>query len=156
MTREAGKVFYGKCLDVSVELDENNIPSTYARFQVVQGVKGTFDGEELLVKFHGAQREALKVREGESAIVPLKTMTLSSKAYLPGVDYLLFLYPESSLGFTSPIGGGQGRFEVLPDKSVLNHLGNRFLKDAHNPSEGGAVPLKQMLKDVSALVVHEQ
>jgi len=32
--------------------------------------------------------------------------------YQPGEQVVLFLYPASSLGLTSPVGGEMGRFQV--------------------------------------------
>ncbi len=154
MTGQADRIFYGQCLETEEDLDENGIPSTYVRFQVSRGVKGVSTGDEILVKFHGVQERAMHVGEGERVVVPMRTAGLSSKAYRVGDDYLLFLYPESRLGFTSPIGAGQGRFEVLSDRSAVNPLGNRFLKDALHPTGGGAISLDRLINDVEALVVH--
>lgn len=153
MVDQADKIFYGRCLDTSSELDENGIPSTYAHFRVLEAIRGVQVDEEVLVKFHGVSDDSLHVGEGQASVVPFKTMTLSPKAYAKGSDYLLFLYPESRLGFTSPIGAGQGRFEVLPDQTVLNPLGNRFLKDTLHPGQGGAVPLRELLRDVQGLIL---
>jgi len=136
MTEQAGRIFVGRCDDLSQDLDENGIPATYAHLTVTQGIKGAQTGETILIKQFGVIRWPLDVREGEKAIVPMKTMTLSSGPYQPGADYLLFLYPESSLGFTSPVGAGQGRFAVITTAAVgaaalmttaTNPLDNRFL-----------------------------
>ena len=51
--------------------------------------------------------------------------------FLAGQELVLFLYPESNLGLTSPVGGGQGTFRVSRDPSgrsfVLNIFGNQGL-----------------------------
>lgn len=48
--------------------------------------------------------------------------------YTVGEEVILFLYPESSQGFTSPVGFGQGRFLVslgaAGDKVVANERNN--------------------------------
>jgi len=154
MTDQAGRIFVGKCVSLSSDLDENGIPATYARFEVEDGVKGTASGESVLVKQFGTSRAPLKVGEGESAVVPLKTMSLTGGSYEAGRDYLLFLYPESTLGFTSPVGAGQGRFEVkeggsnghspLQAASVVNPLNNRFLETFRE----GPVALPEMVKEI--------
>ncbi len=158
MTAQAGKVFTGKCLEISTELDENQIPVTYVRFQVQDGIKGVSDGEHVLVKFFGIRGEVRPFNEGEKIIVPLKTISIGLKNYEPGQDYLMFLYPESDLGFTSPVGAGQGQFQILVDeqgnKSVLNPLGNQNLKDSLKNSSG-AIPLDRIKMDVQRLTVEQ-
>lgn len=164
MTRSAGKIFIGHCQEASLDLDENGMPATTVRFHVLKGLKGVGNGEDLLIKQYGVQREPLKVREGERAIVPMKSMTISGKGYEVGEDYLLFLYPESSLGFTSPVGGGQGKFQVFMEEEqgdaqariVLNPLGNRFLNGFSLPPEGGAIELNRMVERVERLMKYEK
>ncbi len=112
MADQSERIFVGRCLGVASELDEYQIPSTYVRLEVIRDVKGTEPGEQILIKQFGTDRKPLDVREGESAIVPTKTFSLPGRSFEIGREYLLYLYPESSLGFTSPVGGGQGKLEV--------------------------------------------
>jgi hypothetical protein len=157
MTEQAGTVFVGRCLESSPELDENRMPATLTRFEVLNGIKGVSTGEKILIKTYGVAKEPLDVREGEKAIVPLKSMTLSGGGFRPNEEYLLFLYPESRLGFTSPVGGGQGKFEILTgrqgEKLVLNPFGNHFLKEF--PASGRPIQLEKAIETVQKLVVHE-
>lgn len=159
MTAQAGRVFAGRCLEISTELDENQIPVTYVRFQVQDGIKGISDGEQILVKFFGIQRDVRPWNEGEKIIVPLKTISVGLKNYEPGQDYLMFLYPESDLGFTSPVGAGQGQFQILVDekgnKSVLNPLGNQNLQGSLVKNSSGAVPLDRIKTDVQRLTIEQ-
>src|SRR3989338_1480915 len=156
MSRQAGRIFVARCHGVETDLDENGIPATFVRLTVLDGIKGVETGDELLVKEFGDSRGIPPVAEGQSAIVPMKGMSLVSGSYRPGSEYLLFLYPESSLGFTSPIGAGQGRFEVSEGgpagvvglKTVVNPLGNRFLRALGN----GPVDLETMVNKVKGLV----
>jgi len=155
MTAQAGRIFIGKCVSVTVDLDENGIPSTFARFEVEEGVKGADSGQTILIKQFGALRTPLKVGEGESRVVPMKTISLAGGSYETGSEYLLFLYPESSLGFTSPVGAGQGRFEVKADSGpglktsfVANPLDNRFLETFRE----GPVALPEMVKKIKEMV----
>lgn len=156
MSRQSEKIFVGRCREVSIDLDENRMPSTYARFDVVKGIKGAESGEQVLIKQFGVNREPLNVLEGERALVPMKTMTVGGGAYQEGEEYLLFLYPESSLGFTSPVGAGQGRFQVSTDtaglRTAVNPLNNRNLKVLRE----GPVGLDELIRRVEGLVVHEQ
>lgn len=153
MTRQAGKIFVARCNEVETDLDERGIPSTFARFTVLEGIKGVETGEQVLVKQFGVSRQPLSVGEGESAIVAMKTISVGSGSYRPGGDYLLFLYPESSLGFTSPVGAGQGRFEVGEGgpaglRMAVNPLGNQFLKAFGNRP----VDLETMVERVRSLM----
>ncbi|HXF05774.1 MAG TPA: hypothetical protein VNM72_10215 [Blastocatellia bacterium] len=49
--------------------------------------------------------------------------------YRPGEEVVLFLYPESQYGFTSPVAGGQGKFIIERDRQtgarqVVNGINN--------------------------------
>ena len=52
-------------------------------------------------------------------------------SFRPGEEVIVFLYPESSAGLTSPVGLGQGKFTVRRDKHgarfAFNDMGNRGL-----------------------------
>ncbi|HEX5038479.1 MAG TPA: hypothetical protein VFX30_15095 [bacterium] len=155
LTGQAGRIFVGTCVSLTTDLDENGIPATYARFAVSDGVKGAASGETILIKQFGTSRAPLKVGEGESAVVPMKTISLAASPYEAGKDYLLFLYPESDLGFTSPVGAGQGRFEIqspsqagLKTASAVNPLNNRFLETFRE----GPVALPEMVKKIKEMV----
>ncbi len=157
MTDQAGKVFVGRCLGIEEELDENKIPSTFVRFEVLNGLKGTSTGETVLIKQFGVQREPLHVKEGEKAVVPVKTMALLSRGYRSGGEYLLFLYPESVLGFTSPVGAGQGRFEVKSGPEGLRVAVpplEEISRGIHQ-KEMGVEDLDRLIRTVESLVNRE-
>lgn len=134
MTRQADRIFVGHCLGLETSLDEHGYPATYVRFEVTEAVKGVDAGETLLIKQFGTDHLTFRASGGEKVLVPLKSLALSPKSYSAGSEYLLFLYPDSSLGFTSPVGGGQGRFDVLPEagahgeRLVRNALGTQTLR----------------------------
>ena len=113
MTDQAGKIFVGRCQEISTDLDEQGIPSTYVRLRVLEAIKGVSAGSTVLVKQYGTPPRRLSVAEGERAIVPFFS-PLSAIALGPGEESLLFLYPESRLGFTSPVGLMQGKFMIRP------------------------------------------
>jgi hypothetical protein len=48
----------------------------------------------------------------------------------PGEELLLFLYPTSSSGFTSPVGLGQGAFKISRDKHGRRVARNAFANEA--------------------------
>ena len=114
MESRAEKIFTGRCLSVEEELDENGLQATYVRFEVTKAVKGVEDGEIVLVKIFGTRRPLPPVAEGESVMVPMRSVSFAAGGYEVNSTYRLYLYPESELGFTSPVGGGQGKFLVSP------------------------------------------
>jgi hypothetical protein len=53
----------------------------------------------------------------------------AGERYRVGEQVLLFLYPNSRLGLTSPVGGAQGRFAIDEFSRVLpNPANNRHIK----------------------------
>lgn len=158
MTQQAEKIFVGRCTESSISLDENNMPSTWIRFSVISSFKGVLEGEPILVKQFGVIKQPLQVSEGESVIVPAQSMSLGSLDYEVGQEYLLFFYPESQLGFTSPVGAGQGKFQVLVDsqgeKSVVNPFENKFLKEfVRKKGREGPIKLQEMTQTLERLVL---
>lgn len=115
---------------------------TAIRFHVLKGLKGVGDGQEIRIHQFGVPEEPTVVLEGEKAIVPMKTMTSSGGSYRKGEEYLLFLYPDSVLGLTSPVGGGQGKFQIH----------NRSLKGISVSPQGGPVSLDEMLEKIEELL----
>ncbi len=158
MTQQAGKIFIGRCNESFISLDENNMPSTLVRFSVISGFKGVVDGEQVLVKQFGVMKQPLEVSEGENVIVPAKSMSVAPQDYEVGQEYLLFFYPESQLGFTSPVGAGQGKFQILEnshgEKSVMNPFENKFLKEfVRKKGREGPIKLQDMTETLERLVL---
>lgn len=129
MADESERIFLGKVLAVESDLDEHHIPASLIRFQVLEGIKGTVSGEQVLIKqFAGTARPAL--RDGSMLLTP-KSLRQSAHSFVVGAEVVVFLYPESRLGFTSPVGYGQGCFEVTDiagTKTVSNGWHNHFLQ----------------------------
>lgn len=113
ITRPAGYIFAGRVQ--SIEYLSPKTPDEVATvritFQVERAIRGTHTGTSLVIRewaglWTGGQR------------------------YRLGERLLLFLYPPSRLGLTSPVGGPRGRFAIdrggqvvlgLPPAGVLNH-----------------------------------
>lgn len=137
MADESERIFLGKVLAVESDLDEHHIPASLIRFQVLEGIKGTVSGEQVLIKqfdglagagIAGSARHAL--RDGSVLLTP-KSLRQSAHSFAVGEEVVVFLYPESRLGFTSPVGYGQGCFEVTDiagTKTVSNGWHNHFLQ----------------------------
>jgi hypothetical protein len=109
MTARAARIFSGRCTEISRERDPGlGHPVMIATFEVHRTVKGAVQ-----------------------STVRLRMLADGSAGFRPGEDVVLFLYGESALGLTSPVGFGQGKFTVFTDKLgrriAVNEMGNRNL-----------------------------
>ncbi len=112
--RSAGTVFSGQCIEVERCYDARARGEVNAyRFRAERFFKGD-----------------------ERRIVSFKVHRIASRyagapSFVRGERAVLFLYPESGLGVTAPVGLGQGTFSVLGaperDGRVVNGRNNRFL-----------------------------
>ena len=125
MTQRAARIFSGRCIQTSIEYDaalDRNI--TVATFRVQRAVKGVSETVVTvrMLSDGGATNDS-------PAGVPV---------FHSGEEVVLFLYGESSLGLSSTVGLGQGRFSVLTDKQgrrvALNAVGNRNLMRELRPA----------------------
>jgi len=78
----------------------NSVPVMKVVFRVEQAFRGVRAGQTLVV-----HEWAGLWQDGEH--------------YRPGERVMLFLYPPSRLGLTSPVGGGAGQFRVDPQGNVV-------------------------------------
>jgi hypothetical protein len=100
MVRASGVVFTGTVLSITAShADSGALPTIELKFQVDQGMVGVQSGQ------------ILKVREWAGA-------WSAQGAMHRGQRWLLFLYPPSRLGLTSPVGGAMG--QVALDASGKN------------------------------------
>ncbi|OGI20300.1 MAG: hypothetical protein A3B68_05620 [Candidatus Melainabacteria bacterium RIFCSPHIGHO2_02_FULL_34_12] len=111
ITDSADRIFAGKCIKAE-EKEYEGLPVTEYKFKVTEAIKGVTDEE---ITFRQWQPT---VRDG---------------GYTEGNKYILFLFPDSEKGLTSPVGFAQGKFEVettgfIRRKEVVkNSLNNRGL-----------------------------
>ena len=121
MARRAERIFSGRCVGTRVEPDPQlGLDVTQVTFAVDRAIKGVA-GRTLTVRVLGASvAPGATGREGFDAL-----------RFAPGERVVLFLYADSALGLTSPVGLGQGKFSVFKDKTgrdmAVNALGNRNL-----------------------------
>lgn len=120
MTTGAGRVVYGRIAEVrnGTHPQYSHVAVTFVTVDVIEMIKGTPASRITFMQFAGATR-------GQAHNYHLPR-------YSGGEEVVLFLYPESQYGFTSPVGEGQGKFLVTPDprtggRSLLNDRGNRQL-----------------------------
>lgn len=109
LLKSSGFIFSGTVQ--SVERIPAKRPGSVPVMQVVFRVEQAFRG----------------VRAGQTLIVhEWAGLWQDGAHYRPGERVMLFLYPPSRLGLTSPVGGGAGQFRVDPQGNVViepRHLG---------------------------------
>lgn len=118
LVEKAGVIFDGTCLSVDSRTDEQGIIATYTTFNVHQTWKGEVP-QTITIKTYGGHHGSLKV------------LVAGMPNFKPGERVLLFLHPTSEIGFTSPVGMGQGRFKIFTSrdggKKLINDDNNRLL-----------------------------
>ncbi len=155
MTQRAGTIVAGRCVEVIAEDDTGSGPAmSRLRFEVDRSVKGS-PGDELSIRMLGRPRA-----DGSGwSVAGLPRIR-------PGEEVVIFLYPESRSGLTSPVGFGQGVFSVVRDKHdraiAINRFGNRDLFERLSPTatervasvtphvEPTAAPAVSLLLDLAA------
>jgi hypothetical protein len=95
LCRHAGMIFAGTVLDSPSELPRTNrgVPYVEVSLRVDHAIAGVKPGQ------------VLTIHEWAGALS-------SHPAMRPGERLLLFLYPPSRLGLTSPVGGAQGQIRL--------------------------------------------
>ena len=118
MVRAADRIFWGRCLQAEPGREPSTgLPVTTYTFEVLRGLKGAQAEES--IRF----RQLSGGPVGDIRGLP---------EFSPGQEILLFLYPDSRLGLTSPVGLAQGMFRVgkggrRGGQAVLNRVGNANL-----------------------------
>jgi hypothetical protein len=120
LTARADRIFAGRCTETKLVPNDKLGAVTRVTFEVERVIKGDL-GSTLTIEVVGA--EAGRMAPGLAA--------LDVPRFSPGERVVLFLYPDSTLGLTSPVALGQGKFSVLYDKEghelAVNAFGNRDL-----------------------------
>jgi hypothetical protein len=102
LTASAGYIFSGtvKAVERLVPRTSGSVSVMRITFYIDQGMRGTRSGQTLVIhEWSGLWQ--------------------SGDRYSPGQRVMLFLYPPSKLGLTSPVGGASGRFVVDPGGQVI-------------------------------------
>ena len=101
LAKSSGYIFAGTVKSVErVAAKGNGVATMVINFHVDQAMRGVRAGQ------------TLAIREWAG-------LWQSGERYRPGERVLLFLYPPSKLGLTSPVGGPAGRFRIDPDGKVV-------------------------------------
>jgi hypothetical protein len=120
LTSSAGYIFAGTVQSIRRDRPNgNSVATVQINFHVDQGIRGVHTGQTLAI------REWVGLWE-------------SGERYHPGERVLLFLYPPSKLGLTSPVRGPMGRFGIGPDGLVIDPA--RIGIPARRPSIGEQLP----------------
>ena len=114
ITKDADRIFFGKCISIEeIEDDlESKLPVFEYTFKTIEGIKGV-DNEQIVI-FKQWQP------------------TVRTTGYEEDKKYVLFLYPNSERGLTSPVGFEQGLFDIetkgiIRKDVVRNRANNRGL-----------------------------
>ena len=101
MTSHAGRIVHGRVVEVreGSHPQHESIAVTFIKIEVTEMIKGS------------ATREVGFMQYGNNVTQYIAHMP----KYSVGEEVVLFLYPESKLGLTSPVGQGQGKFMVRND-----------------------------------------
>lgn len=144
MIQSSGMIFAGTVLEVKAGKDERGDIATWTTFRVETPVRGVVPGTVTIKQFGGTSDEG--------------SMVLAHMRYFnEGEHVLLMLYPPSELGFTSPIGMGQGVWSVNDNGMIAgitgDLLGNMSKLAAQHgvvPDAAGRVPMTNMVALIEA------
>jgi len=129
MVKAAGVVVHGRIVQVTEQPHPGyaNIRTLRVRLEVIENILGAPGKELVFTQYVGAHRTSW-AGNPQGNITQRRT---ASSEYAIGRELILFLYPSSKAGFTSPVGAGQGKFRVqrAPDgrRTAVNALGNHGL-----------------------------
>jgi hypothetical protein len=113
LTRSAGYIFAGTVRSVERSAPKGNgVAAVLINFHVDQAMRGVRTGQMLAIREWAGLWE-------------------SGERYRPGERVLLFLYPPSKLGLTSPVGGPMGRFRIDPNGRAIVNPGRIGVKSRH-------------------------
>ena len=111
MNQQAKHVIHGKCISNVTDFDpESNQIATWTTFTILESIKGIQD-ETFTIKQIGGTNPNSGISYKVHGVPKFKV----------GEEYFLLLYGKSKVGFSSPVGLQQGKFNV----NKTNHtLGN--------------------------------
>ncbi|MHB1051383.1 MAG: hypothetical protein ACYC09_14990 [Bacteroidota bacterium] len=120
MVSAAGMIVHGTVIFVKTEIDpQTGILSTFVTIDVTENLYGQPEGVVTM------KMVAAKTESGARKLAEMPVFT-------PGEEIVVFFHLPSELGFTSPVGMGQGKFSVITDpktqqKIVRNGMNNARL-----------------------------
>ncbi|MEQ1743522.1 MAG: hypothetical protein ABL869_13610 [Candidatus Nitrotoga sp.] len=157
IVNDAAIAFQGKSLENHSELDpQTNSIVTYSTFEVQEVLKGEVGATHTIKQIGGK----LQGKTNQTTGVPTFTV---------GESYILFLYGVSASGFSSPVGLGQGKFNIIPVSTGFHVTNGRDFKEmtlgipahlvppsAQNKMRQAPGPAKQLDLDEFKQLVRQQ
>ena len=145
MIASSGMIFSGVVTEVEGTQDENGDIVTYTTFRVEVPIRGVTPGSFKIKQLGGVTDKG--------------TVVLAHMRYFTeGERLLVMLYPAGKLGFTSPIGMGQGAWSVSDDgyllgisPQLLASLGSLAKQHDVTPDSQGRVLLTNMTALIQAV-----
>ena len=130
MATTADTIFHGRATSNEVRLDPSSgRVATFTTFEVIEAIKGDV-GTSHTIKQIGGQLPGSNVR----------LLVHGVPKFSVGEEYVVFLPQVSSLGFSSPIGLSQGKFNIRKENGAA-YVSNRPALAAQTPtSQRQAVP----------------
>lgn len=117
IVNDAAIAFQGKSLENHSERDsQTNSIVTYSTFEVQEVLKGEVGAIHTIKQIGGKLQGEINQTTG----VPTFTV---------GESYILFLYGVSASGFSSPVGLGQGKFNIIPVPTGFHVTNGRDFKE---------------------------
>ena len=160
MAAVAEHIFHGRVIDNTVELDPvSGRVATFTTFRVLEAIKGDI-GETHTIKQIGGQLPGSRVRLVIHGVPQFET----------NAEYVVFMPAPSSLGFASPIGLSQGKFDIqrLDGNAVITNRRGFTAPARGTPKPAveiptaaiateprqrtGSLPLAEFLKNVRGMV----
>jgi hypothetical protein len=113
LMRSSGYIFAGTVKSVERAAPRGNgVATVLINSHVDQALRGVRTGQTLAIREWAGLWE-------------------SGERYRSGERVLLFLYPPSKLGLTSPVGGFRGRFRIDPSGRVILNPGRVGVRSRH-------------------------
>jgi len=102
LSRSSGYIFSGTVVRVEriAPRHRNAVAVMRVVFHVDSAIRGVSRGQKLVIREWAG-------------------LWQSGERYRPGERVMLFLYPPSKLGLTSPVGGALGRFRINPGGRIV-------------------------------------
>jgi hypothetical protein len=128
LTHAAGAIFSGTVMSVHriAAKRSSEVETVEISFRVEHAIQGTQAGQRLTIREWAG-------------------LWTTGERYHVGDRLMLFLYPPSKLGLTSPVGGPEGRFALDKDGQVT--IGNLSVNDGQRQQQPGLSAEKAVLKN---------
>ncbi len=134
IVNDAAIAFQGKSLENHSELDpQTNSIVTYSTFEVQEVLKGEVGATHTIKQIGG------ELQGKTNQITGVPTFTV-------GESYILFLYGVSASGFSSPVGLGQGKFNIIPVSTGFHVSNGRDFKEMTLGTPNSLVPASVLNK----------